>query len=94
MLMNDEEQKFCLGNPTILRAISQFNSGLSYAEEKAGDFSRSAAHNERAVMLDLEARKIEFMEKIEKEAGSFSQSVPGVKCVRVDNGEITIKIGP
>lgn len=93
MLMNDEEQKFCFGNPTILRALSQFNSGLSYAADKAGDMSQSSAYNERAVMLDLEAKRIEFMEKIEKEVSSVAHIIPGIRCVRVDNGEITIKIG-
>lgn len=93
MLMKDEEQKFCFDNPTILRLISQFNSGLSYAADKAGDMSLSSSYNERAVMLDLEARKIEFMEKMEKEVNSVAQSIPGIRCVRNENSEIVIKIG-
>ena len=93
MPMNDQEREFCLNNPAILRELSKFNSGLSYAADKAGDMSMSGIFNERAVMFDLEARKIEFMEKIEKEASLITSSVPGVKCVRVGSGEITIKIG-
>ena len=93
MSMNDREQEFCLNNPTILRELAKFNSGLSYATDKAGKMSMSGIFSERATMFDLEARKIEFMEKIEKEASLITSSVPGVKCVRVGNGEITIKIG-